>query len=203
MQMLLEIAMVKTIRQQIVDAAQDRFNALGYSGCGIQEIADSAGVPKSNFYNYFKSKERLALEVLEGYVASSKREILSDPALSPLARIEAHFGFFISRYEKNGFDRGCLIGNLSAESSDSVPLLRAALKDALASWTDLLAKVIEEGQTRNEIKRGMNPVEMARFLINSWEGTVLRMKLTRDRRPLDDFMSIAMGLLDNRTPRFG
>jgi TetR/AcrR family transcriptional repressor of nem operon len=67
----------------------------------------------------------------------------------------------------------------------------------------LLAKVIEEGQTRNEIKRGMNPVEMARFLINSWEGTVLRMKLTRDRRPLDDFMSIAMGLLDNRTPRFG
>ncbi len=190
--------MVTTIRQKIVDAAQDRFNALGYSGCGIQEIADSAGVPKSNFYNYFKSKERLALEVLDEYIASSKREILSDPALSPLTRIKEHFGFFISRYEKKGFDRGCLIGNLSAESSDSVPLLRTALKDALSSWTDLLAKAIEEGQARGEIKRGLEPVEMARFLINSWEGTVLRMKLTRDRRPLDDFLSIAMGLLDSR-----
>ncbi len=190
--------MVTTIRQKIVDAAQERFNALGYSGCGIQEIADSAGVPKSNFYNYFKSKERLALEVLEGYIASSKREILSDPVLTPLSRIKSHFGFFIARYEKNGYDRGCLIGNLSAESSENVPLLRSALNDALASWTDLLAQVIEEGQAHGEIKRGLKAVEMARFLINSWEGTVLRMKLTRDRRPLDDFMSIAMGLLDSR-----
>jgi len=198
MQGLREITMVTTIRQKIVDAAQERFNALGYSGCGIQEIADSAGVPKSNFYNYFKSKERLALEVLEEYIASSKREILSDPVLSPLSRIRGHFGFFISRYEVNGYDRGCLIGNLSAESSENVPLLRAALKDALASWTDLLAQVIEEGQARGEIKRGLEAVEMARFLINSWEGTVLRMKLTGDRRPLDDFMSIAMGLLDSR-----
>ncbi|MBO9127757.1 TetR family transcriptional regulator C-terminal domain-containing protein [Rhizobium sp. 16-488-2a] len=191
--------MVTTIRQKLVDAAQERFNALGYSGCGVQEIADYAGVPKSNFYNYFKSKERLALEVLEGYVASSRREILSDPILSPLARIKAHFEFFISRYEKNGFDRGCLIGNLAVESSDNVPLLRTALREALTSWTHLLAEVIEEGQARDEIKPGLDPVEMARFLINSWEGAVLRMKLTRDRRPLDDFMSIAMGLLNERS----
>ena len=31
----------------------------GYYGTGIQEIADSAGIPKGSFYNYFKSKEEL------------------------------------------------------------------------------------------------------------------------------------------------
>ncbi|MEV4610713.1 TetR family transcriptional regulator C-terminal domain-containing protein [Neorhizobium sp. LMR1-1-1.1] len=189
--------MASPTREKIFAAAQDRFHALGYSACGVQQIVDAAGVPKGSFYNYFKTKEGLALEVLEMYVASSKREILSNAALSPLTRIREHFGFFISRYEKDGFDKGCLIGNLSAESSDDVPLLREALKDSLSTWADLLSSVIVEGQAIGEIKPGLDPAAMSRFLINSWEGTVLRMKITNDRRPLDDFMSIGMGLLDN------
>ena len=188
--------MASPTRDKIFAAAQERFHALGYTACGVQQIVDAAGVPKGSFYNYFKTKEGLALEVLEMYVASSKREILSNAALSPLARIKQHFGFFISRYEMDGFDRGCLIGNLSAESSDDVPLLREALKDSLSTWADLLSSVIVEGQAIGEIKPGLEPSAMARFLINSWEGTVIRMKITNDRRPLDDFMSIGMGLLD-------
>jgi TetR/AcrR family transcriptional repressor of nem operon len=196
---LKENLMASPTRDKIFAAAQDRFHALGYSACGVQQIVDAAGVPKGSFYNYFKTKEGLALEVLETYVASSKREILSNAALSPLARIKEHFQFFISRYERDGFDKGCLIGNLSAESSDSVPLLREALKDSLSTWADLLARVIAEGQEIGEIKSGLEPLEMARFLINSWEGTVLRMKVMNDRRSLDDFMSIAMGLLEYET----
>jgi len=193
-----EKLMAVTTRDKIFAAAQDRFHALGYSACGVQQIVDAAGVPKGSFYNYFKTKEGLALEVLETYVASSKREILSNAALSPLTRIKDHFGFFISRYEKDGFDKGCLIGNLSAESSENVPLLREALRDSLSTWADLLTKVIAEGQQLGEIKSGLEPAEMARFLINSWEGTVLRMKVTNDRRSLDDFMSIAIGLLEKK-----
>ncbi|TDK31879.1 TetR family transcriptional regulator [Rhizobium deserti] len=190
--------MASPTRDKIFAAAQDRFHAVGYTACGVQQIVDAAGVPKGSFYNYFKTKEGLALEVLEMYVASSKREILSNAALSPLARIREHFGFFISRYEMDGFGKGCLIGNLSAESSDDVPLLREALKDSLSTWADLLSSVIVEGQAVGEIKLGLEPGAMARFLINSWEGAVLRMKITNDRRPLDDFMSIGMGLLDSK-----
>lgn len=190
--------MASPTRDRIFAAAQERFHTLGYHACGVQQIVDAAGVPKGSFYNYFKTKEGLALEVLDSYVASSKLEILSDAALTPLNRISRHFEFFISRYERDGFEKGCLIGNLSAESSDSVPLLRAALKSSLSDWTDLLSKVIAEGQVIGEIKRGLEPAGMARFLINSWEGTVLRMKVTNDRRPLDDFMSIAIGLLDSK-----
>ena len=188
--------MASPTRAKIVAAAQDRFHALGYSACGIQEIVDTAGVPKGSFYNYFKTKESLALEVLGNYVASSKREILSNPSISPQSRIQEHFSFFISRYERNGYDKGCLIGNLSAESSASVPILKEALVESLASWTDQIASVIAEGQTMGDMKPGLDPVQVARFLINSWEGAVLRMKVTGDRRPLDDFLSIAMHLLE-------
>lgn len=189
--------MASPTREKIFAAAQDRFHALGYSACGVQEIVDTAGVPKGSFYNYFKTKEGLALEVLETYVASSRREILSDAALTPLSRIKAHFGFFISRYEHDGFDKGCLIGNFSAGSSESVPLLKDALRASLSTWADLLSAVIRDGQKIEEIKGGIDPDAVARFLINSWEGAVLRMKITGDRQPLDDFMSIAIDLLDD------
>ncbi len=52
------------VRDKIVSAAADRFHALGFNACGVQEIVDAAGVPKGSFYNYFKAKELLALEVL-------------------------------------------------------------------------------------------------------------------------------------------
>jgi len=35
-------------RERIVSAAAERFHALGYSACGVQEIVDAAGVPKGS-----------------------------------------------------------------------------------------------------------------------------------------------------------
>jgi TetR/AcrR family transcriptional repressor of nem operon len=182
-------------RQKIVTAAEDRFHIHGYSACSVQDIVDQAGVPKGSFYNHFKTKELMAVEVLANYVDSSKREILTDEAFTPLERIRRHFRFFIERYERNGFSRGCLIGNLSAESSEATPILRKALSDSLSTWTELLAAAIDQGQRSGEIRIGAEPVQVARFLVNSWEGSVLRMKLTASREPLDDFFEISMAFL--------
>src|SRR5258708_10831522 len=124
----------------------DRFHALGFSACGVQEIVDKAGVPKGSFYNYFKAKELLALEVLEIYAKGSKREILADKSLAPVERLRTHFEFMASRYAGFGYSKGCLIGNLAAETSDNMPLIRRALAESLARWTELVAATIPEGQ---------------------------------------------------------
>ena len=76
--------MVSKVREKIVNAALERFHALGFSACGIQEIVDKAGVPKGSFYNYFKAKELLATEVLEIYAKGSRREILADRTVPPI-----------------------------------------------------------------------------------------------------------------------
>jgi len=46
-----------SVREKIVAAGAERFHALGYNACGVQEIVDAAGVPKGSFYNYFKAKD--------------------------------------------------------------------------------------------------------------------------------------------------
>jgi TetR/AcrR family transcriptional repressor of nem operon len=188
--------MVSPVRDQIVNAALNRFHALGYSACGVQDIVDKAGVPKGSFYNYFKAKELLALEVVEQYAKGSKREMLADASVDPVERLRRHFEFLASRYAGFGYDKGCLLGNLAAEASDAMPLLRKALGESLARWTAAVAAVIKEGQAKGAIASELHAEELARFLVNSWEGAVVRMKIVNSRRPLDDFFAIAFQLLN-------
>jgi TetR/AcrR family transcriptional repressor of nem operon len=187
--------MASRVRDKIVSAAVDRFHALGFSACGVQEIVDKAGVPKGSFYNYFKAKELLALEVLQVYAQGSKREMLADKSIAPIERIRRHFEFLASRCKGFGYDKGCLLGNFAAETSDSMPLIRKALSQSLARWTAAVASVIVEAQSDGSVARSLDAEEIARFLINSWEGAVVRMKIVNGRQPLDDFFSVAFPLL--------
>ncbi len=119
--------MGSSVRDKIVEAALDRFHTLGFNGCGVQEIVDKAGIPKGSFYNYFKAKEVLAAEVLKAYVDGSRMEMLSDKAIAPFKRIRAHFEFLASSHARFGYRKGCLIGNIAAETSEDMPIVRKAL----------------------------------------------------------------------------
>ena len=186
--------MASSVRDKIVEAALDRFHALGFSACGVQEIVDKAGVPKGSFYNYFKSKELLAVEVLDVYAKGSRREMLVDQSVAPVERLRRHFEFLASRYAGFGYTKGCLIGNIAAETSDHMPVVRKALAQSLASWTKLVAAVIRDGQGNRSIAAGLDADQVARFLINSWEGAIIRMKIANSRQPLDDFFSVTFPL---------
>jgi TetR/AcrR family transcriptional regulator, transcriptional repressor for nem operon len=186
--------MGSSVRGNIVEAALDRFHALGFNACGVQKIVDKAGIPKGSFYNYFKSKELLAVEVLKAYADGSRREMLSDKTVPPVKRIRAHFEFLASRHAEFGYGKGCLIGNIVAETSDKMPIVRKTLANGLANWTELVAGAIREGQADGSIEAAVKADEVARFLVNSWEGAVIRMKIANSRQPLDDFLSVAFPL---------
>jgi TetR/AcrR family transcriptional regulator, transcriptional repressor for nem operon len=189
--------MASKVRDKIVSAALDRFHALGFNACGVQEIVDKAGVPKGSFYNYFKSKELLALEVLEIYREGLGRETLSDKSLAPLERLRKHFEFLASRRAKLGYSKGCLICNFAAEGSEDMPLVRNALAEALAEWTALITATVRDGQADGSILSNLNAEQVARFLVNGWQGAAVRMKITNSAQPLNDFFSIVFPLLES------
>jgi TetR/AcrR family transcriptional repressor of nem operon len=184
-----------TVREKIVAAAAERFHALGYNACGVQEIVDAAGVPKGSFYNYFKAKELLAREVLSGYWAGARLDILTDKTLPPVERLRQHFEHVASRYKESGFERGCLVTKFSHEVSDLTPLLQGDLRDGLDRWTALIAEVIREGQADGSIASGIDAERTARFLVGGWGGATGTMKLSASRAPIDDFLSVTFGML--------
>lgn len=184
-----------SVREQIVEAALERFHTLGFNGCGVQEITDAARVPKGSFYNHFKSKETLLLEVLGRYVAARGLEQLSDPELPPIARMRQHFEALAKRLAAHKFKAGCLLGNLATEMSDSSPEIRAALGHTLGKWSALLTKLLQQAQSEGALARHHDAERLGRFIVDSWEGAVARSKVDKTQAAFDDFFYVVFDTL--------
>jgi len=150
-----------SVKDKIMEAALDRFHALGFNACGVQEIVDVAGVPKGSFYNYFKAKEGLAVEVLALYAQGSRIEMLADRTKPPVQRLRDHFEFFVSRYAEGDFARGCLLGNLGSEVGDTMPPIREAAGRFPGHGLRVPAAPIEAGAGRGLLTEG-RPCAMGR-----------------------------------------
>jgi TetR/AcrR family transcriptional regulator, transcriptional repressor for nem operon len=135
-----------SVRGKLVEGALESLHSQGFNGCSIQDITDAAGVPKGSFFNHFKSKELLALEVLGRYREGSRVDLLFDKDKPPLERLRRHFEFLADRYDGWEFKRGCLMGNFGTEMADSHPQMRGALEEAFAAWSAAVASVLREAQ---------------------------------------------------------
>jgi TetR/AcrR family transcriptional repressor of nem operon len=183
--------MVKTLsKDKIVRAALRLFHELGYNGTSVQDITDAAEVPKGTFYNHFKSKELLALEVMRVYTDTICTEKLPTGPESPLWRLREHFEALADEYAKVKYKNGCLIGNFAAEVANK-PKLRQAAHEYLDQWAASIAIVVREAQDANEISGASDPEELARYLIDSFQGATLRTKLCRDRTPIEEFLRVS------------
>ena len=70
-------------------------------------------------------------------------------------------------------------------------MLRTRLAEVFAEWRAPFAACIAEGQAAGEIARRFAPEEVAEFLLASWEGAILRMKVERKDEALERFKRIA------------
>ncbi len=184
-----------SLREKIVDAALERFHAQGFNGCSVNDITEAAGAPKGSFYNHFKTKELLALEAFERYLEDSRPGMLFEGDNPPLQRLRAHFDFLADRHESWGFERGCMIGNFGADMTDSHPIMREALARALREWCNAVARLLREAQDQGDLATDRDPDVLARFLINSWQGAIIRARIIKSRVPFDDFLTVAFGLV--------
>jgi len=181
-----------SIRDHLVASALEALHGQGFTGSAVQDITDAAGVPKGSFYNYFESKEALALEVIDRYGEGVRAlaGVLSDESLSPVERLRRYFALVATKFAARNYERGCLIGNLSNELADRSRLIRDRLSSNFAAWSRLIETCIRDGQKAGEISRDMDARVLADFLLNSLEGAMLRTKVEKDSSPLDHFMSL-------------
>jgi TetR/AcrR family transcriptional repressor of nem operon len=65
------------------------------------------------------------------------------------------------------------------------------LESIFEEWRLPFAKCIAEAQVLGEIDSTFDPMDLAEFLLASWEGAILRMKIERGPVPLERFRKIA------------
>ena len=183
-----------SLRDSILDAGLKVMVRKGYAGAGVRDIVAEAPAPQGSFTNHFRSKEEFAREVLDLYFTRLKRlvaEALDDSGLSPRERLRRYLDIITRRLAGDEFSRGCLIGDFSLEAVAESETLRARLAEIFAEWRAPFAACIAEGQAMGEIDGAFAPEELAEFLLSSWEGAILRMKVERNAEPLERFKRIA------------
>jgi TetR/AcrR family transcriptional repressor of nem operon len=185
-------------RANLVQAGLRMMHAEGYAATGIQGIVEGAAVPKGSFYNHFPSKEAFGAEVIDAYSDRAQdklRDFLCDPGVAPRARLEGYFDDRIEAFRASNYTRGCLMGNFSAEAADHSTLIREHLVQQFAAWSSLFETCIAEAQAQGTIGRQFPAALLARFIMNSWEGALLRMRVEKSDAPLIEFKEIVFGRL--------
>lgn len=183
-----------SVKEKIIKHAEQVFRQQGFEGTSVQDITDAAAVPKGSFYNHFDSKQSLAAEVVRRYYQATDVSDLLKPG-DPLDRLKAHFAKQIQRTECTGLAYGCLLGTFSAEVATAGEKVRAGATDAYAAWTAAVASVIAEAQSQGKVSSKQSPQDLATFIIDAFEGTALRIKVTGDTDILPRFLDITLSML--------
>ena len=159
----------------------------GYHGTGIKEVLDAVGIPKGSFYNYFGSKEQFGAEVIAHYIEPFIRQLnehLRTPGLDALSGLRRYFDVLIGELEAKSFQGGCLLGNLMGEIGDTSEVCRQALAHSVRRYRDCLKKGLSRAQREGTVRTDLSAEEMADFLVDAWQGALLRMKIEQSVRPL-------------------
>lgn len=177
-------------KQKIMEHGARLIHMKGFNHTGIQEILQAAGVPKGSFYFYFKSKEEFGLALVDYHVDRFDQWVdtsLAGREPSPLNRLRSFFAGLRESFKHNECRGGCPIGNLTQEMGDLSEAYRVKLRNALERMTIAIGRCIELAQRAGEVDQSLNPYETAAFLLNSWEGALLRMKAEGSTGPLETF----------------
>lgn len=160
----------------------------GFNNTGLQEVLKEASVPKGSFYFYFKSKEEFGLEIIDVFMTFFEKSIgysLSDKSLSGLQRIKAFLITTSGILSENNFSGGCPIGNLSLEMGDLNESFRIKLSAAFSKMEKKIFECLRDAQSAQEIGRSIDIKLTAAFIINSWEGAIVRAKAEKSNKPLE------------------
>jgi TetR/AcrR family transcriptional repressor of nem operon len=178
-------------KEKLIMTGAQIMHLKGFNNTGIQEILDTAGIPKGSFYNFFKSKEDFGLQVIDYFVdffTQTSQQFFSNATQPPLERIRLLFTWFMEFFQSMDYTLGCPIGNFAQEMGDINPIFREKLKASLDTMASSFVVVLEEAHREGYLSRTINADEAARFIISSWEGALMLMKIAKSKEPLENHL---------------
>ena len=180
-----------TTRDHLIEVGLALMRQHGYGATGLQEILHAAAVPKGSFYHHFSSKEEFTAAVIEHYAtleAKHVQTVLGNTRQAPLRRLRRYFEELIQTAGQSAPIPGCLLGSLSLEVAEASPLLRNCISLSFTQWQAAIASVLQEAVEKGELSNSTKPDSLASFLLNSWEGALLRSQADKNDAPVKDFL---------------
>jgi TetR/AcrR family transcriptional regulator, transcriptional repressor for nem operon len=166
----------------ILHRAAEVFNRKGYFGASMSDIMQATGLEKGGIYNYFDSKDDLALEAFDyavGLVRQEYQAALKDKR-DAIDRLRAIIDVFRGMSYGIPVAGGCPVLNTAIESDDTHPVLRDHARRAMDEWCEFVRRTVTKGIERGQIRPEVDAHELASFLIATLEGAIMLTKLFDD-----------------------
>lgn len=150
----------KQTEEQIFLAAQRVFQEKGFAGARMQEIADEADINKSMLHYYYRSKEKLFLEVFQSSVKKIFPQLMailsSDDELD--SKVHSVVDFYYNTFRKNPYLPSFVVHEMNQHPK--------RFKEFISSLDIGIPEKFAE-QLRKEIEAGkITPMKPTHFLMN-------------------------------------
>ncbi|WP_052865681.1 ScbR family autoregulator-binding transcription factor [Streptomyces niger] len=163
-------------RRHLMRAAAELFDECGYEGTSVVRIVERAGLTLGAMYFHFPSKQALAREVMNA----------QPDVIEPLL-------------DSRGVQRLVDITLVWAQRLKVDPLLRAGVRLAVEqgrfgmkddtsfeNWQQIMATHLEEAREQGQLLPGVQPDEVAQFVVGACTGIQFHSQLASERADLMD-----------------
>ena len=185
----------RNLKEQLLTAGSQVLFEKGFHAASVNDIVTAAGVPKGSFYNHFASKEALTLEVIQRYAESYPIAELEEATGAPLATLREHFETIVERTVGRGIELGCMLGNFSTELAGHSEDIRSYVSGAFDRWSAAVSATLRRAQDAGELSAALDTDALGSFIVDAFEGTVARVKVSGDGAPLESFLATTFGVL--------
>ncbi|NUK30818.1 TetR/AcrR family transcriptional regulator [Parageobacillus sp. VR-IP] len=124
-------------KEEIIQAAMKLFAQKGYYATSMQEIAEQSGIAKGSIYNYFKSKEEIAVSILRYYydvLFRKMKDIADDVALSAREKFEKQLSVQIEEFYRHKELVQMHMGEQTVKVNDEVHRLVFRIRAKMLNW---------------------------------------------------------------------
>jgi TetR/AcrR family transcriptional repressor of nem operon len=187
-------------REKILEVASQLFHKKGYQQTSVDEILEKSRVTRSNFYYHFKSKEELALEVLDMRIKQFEADVIASNlgqiSLSPKKRLHRLYDRVIAFHQGLKCSGGCPFGNLAIEMSDVNEKFRKRLSEFFKRWEEAIESCIREGIEKGDFRGDIEPSFVAGLILSQLEGAIMMVKTHKTIEPLSIGAQTILKLLE-------
>ncbi len=159
-------------RAQIIESAIRVFAREGFSNARMDDVAAESGLSKGLLYWYFKSKDAIVVAIADVLFGSELRKMRGVPCdgLSASACLMNFLETFIADIHLILKERPVLYEFYSLAFRN--PAVRAAMKEYLRTFVDIVEPVIQRGMDQGEFHSG-NARQAALVFGAQFEGTLV------------------------------
>ena len=170
----------------ILKTAATLFWEHSYNLVKVDQIVKKARINKASFYQYFKSKEQVALDGID-FMQEMSEEFLMNAQLhsepNPILRLEAFINLIYGRqkymYDNEGKLYGCPFVNMSTEMSNENEEMRKKITDIFLNFEKFHQTLYEEAKEKGLATVDMDSSLMGRQISGILNGASVSSKLKK------------------------